>query len=55
MDKESLVKRKQEVEDRFNTLSSQRAETDAEQLRLQGEYRILKDLLEQFEQEGKEQ
>lgn len=53
MDKESLLKRRQEAEDNFNTIQEKRAEKqqEVEQLdmelgRLQGEYRLINELIE---------
>lgn len=45
MDKISLEEKKLAIETSFNELSKQRAEIDSELLRLQGEYRLLEELI----------
>lgn len=45
MDKDSLQKRLQDIEQRFYELATQKTGLDDEMKRLQGEYRLLSDLL----------
>lgn len=45
MDKETLLRRRAEIEQRFKSLAEQKQELDTEMIKLQGEYRLIEDLL----------
>lgn len=48
MDVATLESRKQQAEKKFNELETQKASIEVELNRLQGEYRVLNDLIENF-------
>lgn len=45
MNTQELLDRKKAIEDNFNALVNQKSEVDSELNRLQGEYRVVNDLL----------
>lgn len=47
MNKESLIERREAVKQRFDTLESQHNNIGTEMSRLQGEYRVLTELIDQ--------
>lgn len=51
MDKESLVKRRDDVEAKFEQQTTTREDTSQELLRLQGEYRLLTELINNLEED----
>lgn len=48
MNKKQLMKRLQEIEASFNTLSEQKTQAEDEMKRLQGEHRVVTDLISQL-------
>lgn len=48
MDKDLLIKKRSEVERRFNALQEQKNNTVEEMVKLQGEYRSLDELINEF-------
>lgn len=45
MDKETLLRRRAEIEQRFTSLTEQKQQIETEMIKLQGEYRLIEDLL----------
>lgn len=55
MDKKSLVARRSEVERLFDKQNTTKAATEQELYRLQGEFRLLTELIDELEAEGPQQ
>lgn len=50
MDKASLVAKRDALQPRFDQVTTQKTESEQEQYRLQGEFRLLNQLIEELEQ-----
>lgn len=49
MNKEQLLNRKEQIQTKFNEVERKRGEAETEMARLQGEFRLINDLLKELE------